>query len=99
MNRQEWLLTQFISELAEVQHRATKLQQFGRDEVQPGQELTNKQRLEGEWADLIAVAELLNRVGVLDTNSVTREAIKAKEVKVAGMMNYAVQCGTLDLNL
>lgn len=56
--REREILTILIEEAAEVQQRATKLLRFGRDEVQPGQELTNAQRLSRELGDMAALVEM-----------------------------------------
>jgi hypothetical protein len=51
------LLTILIEECAEVAQRATKMLRFGVNEVQPGQELTNRARLSDEAGDLFAMLE------------------------------------------
>jgi hypothetical protein len=52
------LLTILIEEAAEVQQRATKMLRFGRDEVQPGQKYTARDRLSEETGDLVAIMNL-----------------------------------------
>ena len=59
MNRTEHLITIFGEEGSEVAQRASKILRFGVDEVQPGQVKTNAERLVDEYADIIAVAEML----------------------------------------
>lgn len=59
MSTQQYLLTCLAEECAEVAQRATKAIRFGMDEVQPGQQLTNFDRLQHELNDLMAVADLL----------------------------------------
>ncbi len=63
--RQRELLACLIEECAEVQQRATKALRFGMAEVQPGQVLTNAERLAGELGDLRAVVDLLVLEGIL----------------------------------
>ena len=66
------LLTILIEECSEVQKRATKLLRFGRDEVQPGQPLTNMQRLSMEAGDLRFMMVLLQDVDLLDNEFVAQ---------------------------
>ena len=58
------LLEILIEECAEVQQRATKMLRFGVKEIQPGQNLTNAQRLAREYGDLIEVGERLMAIGL-----------------------------------
>ena len=51
MNRLEHILTCVAEESNEVGQRATKALRFGLDEVQPGQDLTNWDRLIEEFHD------------------------------------------------
>lgn len=46
--------------------RATKLLRFGVEEVQPGQAMTNKQRLSPEIGDLIVMIEVAVEAGIVD---------------------------------
>lgn len=59
MTREQHLLTVLAEECAEVAQRAAKAARFGMDEVQPGQDLNNKQRIEQELGDLLGVADML----------------------------------------
>jgi hypothetical protein len=63
--REREILTIFIEECAEVQQRATKLLRFGRDEIQPGQPLSNKDRLSQELGDLIAITTMAEDAGLV----------------------------------
>lgn len=96
MTKDEYILTQFVSELAEVAHRVTKMMHFGPKEIQPDQPLTNKERLEQEWTDLMAVAEMMEELGYIDLFKVTREDIKAKKARVEKYFRHADEnCGTI----
>jgi hypothetical protein len=66
-----------IEECAEVTQRATKLLRFGIDEVQPGQPLSNKQRLCMEIGDLQVMIEFAIAAGIADA----REIEIGKEAK------------------
>jgi hypothetical protein len=75
------ILTILIEEAAEVQQRATKMLRFGRDEVQPGQSLTNAQRLSDEIGDLYALIEMAEDIGLSDISR-TAEAMILKRGKL-----------------
>lgn len=56
LTRTQYYLICLIEEAAEVVQRACKALRFGLWEVQDGQKLTNKERLQQEWIDLVSVA-------------------------------------------
>ena len=85
--REREILTILIEEAAEVQQRASKILRFGRDEVQPGQDLTNKTRLSGEVGDFQAVVEEAKAAGLIDIDVVT-EAVRLKRVKLRIFMQH-----------
>lgn len=65
MNRHEHYLSCLAEECSEVAVRVSKALRFGLNECQPGQMLNNRQRIEEELRDLIAVAEILAEEGVI----------------------------------
>lgn len=79
---QDELLTQLIEECSEVIQRATKMQRFGVQEKQAGQELTNEQRLSMEVGNLIEVCRKAAVVGML-SNGAVDAGIAEKEAKLA----------------
>ncbi|MCI0620064.1 MAG: hypothetical protein L0387_00030 [Acidobacteria bacterium] len=83
--RERHLLGILAEECAEVAIRASKAQRFGMHEVQPGQRLNNRARLETELDDLRAVAEML----VCRTLAWRR---LEKRRKVKKYMDYARRC-------
>ena len=95
MNRTEHLLTIIAEECAEVAQRATKAARFGLYEIQPGQELTNIERLKHEYNDLIAAIEMLESN---EKRSINREdfLVYKKQCKIADFLKYSNECGTLD---
>lgn len=95
MNRSEHLLSCLAEECAEVAQRVSKALRFGLAEIQPGQPLTNAQRIEQELTDLIAVAAKLNDENILDMNGIDPSAIDEKWLKVEKFMVYAVEQGAL----
>jgi NTP pyrophosphatase (non-canonical NTP hydrolase) len=94
MNRQEHLLTILGEECAEVAQRASKALRFGLGEVQPGQELTNAERIEGELTDLFSVVEMLVDEGHLVLKN-RQDAAAAKRAKVEKFLRLSEQLGTL----
>lgn len=93
MTRTEHLLTILAEECCEVAHRATKALRFGLDEVQPGQDQGNASRVMGEYADLLAVVEMLCDEGSLPRIMDLRSAIDAKKAKVEKFYRYSIECG------
>lgn len=88
MNELEYLLFTLSEECDESGQRASKAARFGMSEIQPGQPLDNKRRLEIEVADIIGVARMLK----LD---IREEDIQAKIAKVTKYMEYSRNLGTL----
>lgn len=74
--REREILTILIEECAEVQQRATKLLRFGRDEVQSGQPLSNKDRLSEEIGDMQAVLTLAEEYGLVSREIAVVQAPK-----------------------
>jgi hypothetical protein len=98
MTDTEHLLICMSEECAEISEQCSRLAvriskalRFGLDEVQPGQLLSNAERIAGELADLIAVAEMLE-----DAGDITRKSIDAKKTKLCKFMDYARQLGSLE---
>lgn len=93
MNETEHLLTIVMEECCEIGQRASKAKRFGVNEIQPGQDLTNAQRLMGEVADLIGVIEMLQDRDLVP--HLDEKAIAAKKVKVIHFLEYSREQGTL----
>jgi hypothetical protein len=66
MTKRQLLLLKLAEGCAEVAQRAAKQMQFGKYEIQPGQDLTNATRLTSEIVDLFAVIDLLANADELD---------------------------------
>jgi hypothetical protein len=94
VNYREHLLTIAAEEAVEVAQRATKALRFGLMEVQPGQTLTNAERLMGEFHDLLAALEMLHDEAKLPLR-INRAAIDAKRVQVEKFLAYSAELGTL----
>lgn len=59
MNREQYLLLKLIEELGEAAKNAAKAMQFGGEDKEPGQSLTNFDRLRMELDDVHASVEML----------------------------------------
>jgi len=78
-------------EAIEVAKEVSKIMRFGPDQIAPGKELTNMQRLQDELGDLYAMVELLTKqkVGV-STNGIS-VAKKAKFQKLKQWSNLNIK--------
>ena len=88
MTKKQLLLTKLAEECNEVAQRALKAQQFGTEEIQPGQELNNYQRLHLELNDLLAVVEMLNEETGFNFK-VSKKMIQDKKTKINKFYQYS----------
>jgi hypothetical protein len=100
MTETQYLLGCLGEECAEVAQRASKASRFGLLETQPGQPLTNEDRILGELHDLIAVAGMLGLVpqpppGVDMRLNVPAFVWQAKVEKVRKYMGLSRELGQL----
>ena len=83
MNKQQLLLIKLMEEAAEVVQAASKSIQFGFDDIIPGTDTTNRQRLNAEITDFLAIIEMLNEASVLnyvyDAEVVQRKKLKVEQ--------------------
>jgi NTP pyrophosphatase (non-canonical NTP hydrolase) len=86
MNRINELLVILSEECAEVQQAASKCIRFGMDSEYNGQ--TNRQRLESELGDFLAMVKLIMAETTLSEEHVMKAA-ESKLVKVEKYMNNA----------
>lgn len=96
MTRTEHLLTILAEECTEIGQRASKALRFSLAEVQPGQDLSNADRIMYEFHDLLAVMEMLEDDGVFPPiwhRNVA--AIEAKKAKVEKFLLHSAEVGTL----
>jgi phosphoribosyl-ATP pyrophosphohydrolase len=96
MTETQYLLGCLAEECAEVAIRASKAQRFGLDEVQPGQGLSNGQRIIEEVNDLFAVLEMLTPHGLSLDGILDKGPVEAKKAKVARFMDYSREQGMLE---
>lgn len=97
MDRREHLLTCLAEECTEVGQRVAKALRFGLTEVQPGQTLTNRQRIAEEYRDLVAVANILVEEGILAVHemAVLQKDVDAKRTKIERFMEIGRREGVL----
>lgn len=87
------LLDLLAEEPAEVIQRVCKAKRFGLDEIQPGQHLTNEERIMQELADQDAVVRCLKALGVFSSISPERYE-KWVSLKAAKIEKY-LQSGSI----
>jgi len=93
MNLQEHLLTCLAEECVETAQRITKALRFGLHEVQPGQALSNLDRIGLEHGDFLAVKQLLSEQGIEIRANL--DHIAEKKLKVLKFAQYAREQGVL----
>jgi len=83
MTKTQHLLIKAAEECAEIQKDISKALLFGLDDKEPGQPLTNRQKIEHEVNDLFAVVNMLANTGVIDEEKLFDfDAMCAKQQKV-----------------
>jgi hypothetical protein len=95
LNRKEHLLVCLAEECDEIGQRVSKALRFGLAEVQPGQGLTNAERIVEEIVDFFAVLEMLTDAEILTIDDRVGAAIQAKRDKVEKFMRFAEEQGAL----
>lgn len=102
MTRTEHLLVILSEECSEVAQRCSKALRFGLEEIQPGQDKTNAQRIMDEINDLVATYQMLAGPIVSPTLPLFRgtahewnSAIKAKQEKIEKFLDLSRKQGTL----
>ncbi|WP_022729743.1 MazG nucleotide pyrophosphohydrolase domain-containing protein [Fodinicurvata sediminis] len=75
------LLTILAEECCEIGQRVTKALRFGVREIQPGQSLTNDERIAEEVGDLLAVLVRLQEMGLLSNETIT-DSFESKQKKL-----------------
>lgn len=93
---QRYLLTCLIEECGKVIQAATKALRFGLDDLHPEKQVTAESVLGNEINDLMAVWEMLIKLGV--KIPVSSDAINKKKAKIAYYATYSAQKGILPLD-
>lgn len=93
----DYLLSHLAQECCEVAIRCTKAQHFGLDEIQPGQPLTNRQRIQEELCDLLAMVDEMKESKIIEELSRRdyHARISAKLRKASEFRDYSRQVGRL----
>lgn len=93
------LLTLLAEECTEVGQRASKAVRFGLDEIQKGQELTNRERLHQELVDIITVVQYLNYEYNFDFDfdNIDWKVVGVKKERIDKYMKYSANLGRVDL--
>lgn len=94
MNAVQHALGKLAEEAAEVAKIALKAQQFGLNEIKPGSDQTNAERINEELNDVIASIEKLNDLGLGFVPDMKK--ISAKQEKVLQYLSYSVELGMVD---
>lgn len=93
MTRQEHLLTIIGEECSEIHKECSKALRFGLEDKEPGQSLTNAQRIIQEFNDLVAVMSMMGEdflEGAFDLQS-----LEVKKMKVEKYLLYSAERGTV----
>lgn len=95
MHLRDFLLIKLMEEAAEVQQRASKLIQFGPEEIQQGYTLNNAQRLREEWKDLQSVMRLMVEGGIVEPFTLEEfdTALEAKRAKLDKYLKLSYSYG------
>lgn len=97
MNWREYLLTTLSEECTEVAQRVSKSLRFGLDEVQPGQSMSNADRICLELDDLHGTLKLLHDAGIF-TYVPNEDRQNQKVQKILNYAAYAELCKTLTID-
>lgn len=99
MNRVEYLLSKLAEECNEAAQRCMKAQQFGPNQVQIGQNMTNVERVTYELNDVYAMVDMLRaELGQVNRDFGARSAklIDEKREKVSQYMELSRKFGALE---
>ena len=95
MKENEHILVCLMEECSEVTKDVCKALRFGLDDSDPNmQGKTNRLKIATEWAEVIAIGEMLIARGVMPDFR-TDEFIRAKKDKVSKYIGYAKLAGTI----
>ena len=84
LTKEEYLLACLGEECAEVIQAISKASRFGINHNYPKRGMTNKENIEYEIHDLLAVLEMLQEIGILDC--IKKEKVRNKKEKVRKYM-------------
>ena len=93
MNLEQFYLLKLAEECSEVAQRALKQMQFGKNEIQKDQALTNSMRLRAELNDLLSVIKILEEMSEIPHAHDLDEYIKMKRAKLEKYLEYSRDLG------
>lgn len=94
---EQHLLSKISEECGEVVQEVSKAMLHGLEDKKPKQELTNKQKLENELCDLIAVARMCVDRGILDIDEIfNNDKMDIKITKVEKWLKYSQDNGNTE---
>lgn len=97
MTLSEYMLTCLIEECSEIIKDATKAQRFGLDDIAPGSEQTNAEKIAHEVNDLIGIITMLKGNKLLSSAILfNQDEVEAKIIKVKKWMKYSIEKGFLE---
>ncbi len=94
MTEQEYLLIKLGEECSEVSHAVSKALRFSLSEIQMGHRLSNKEKLQEEIKDLIAIVEFLKDKKIIEIKS-TKVDLKKRTQRILDWIDYSKSIGVL----
>ena len=91
ISREDYLIIKLGEECNEVAQRVTKALTFGLEEIQTGQDESNRERIMGEVNDLLGILKMLQDEGFLP--EADKQKINAKKDKVEKYYKYSQLLG------
>lgn len=79
MNQEQEVMAILAEECAEVIQAISKINRFGIDNIKPGKPKTNRQHLEEEVGDLVAMVDIMIDLGIISAEAVDTAAIAKVE--------------------
>jgi hypothetical protein len=98
MNRAESIINRIGEECCETAQRVSKALLFGLDEIQPGQPYNNAERLIHELHDIVGVAMMAHREGLIPNPIPDEATVEAKRVRVEKYIELQRSMGRLTEN-
>lgn len=98
MTEHDLHLVKLAEECAEVIQRVSKQLRFGRDEVQPGQQQANHERLRDELLDVLVAIRQLERSGQIEPITVHQVSVHEvrKQPQIAAMLKLSKAQGRVE---
>ena len=95
MTEQDHILVCLMEECSEVSKDVCKALRFGLGDADPSNGVNNRLRIATEWAEVVAVGEMLIELGAIEDLR-SEKFISDKREKVLRYMEYARNCGKVE---